>query len=208
MPRPGRHPEGGFTLVEVTVTSAILVIVIAILAPILTGSLTTFERQTDRSGALDQADLVLQQIQHDVYGSSVISVVSNNQLDLITVLPNTADTKSCIEYRLTTGAAPAPLALQRQAWTAPGVPSSSGWQTLLAPLRLSGSGQQPGYVIPNPAGATPFTASGSQGQSVLINVAVQNGTSTTVNNLTTTATGVTANPSGAAAAATTWSSQC
>jgi len=201
--------EEGFTLLEVVVTTALLLIVVAILGPLLTGSLTTFQRQSDRSAALDQGDLVLQQIQHDVYASSVIAVATSpvNALELVGVLPNTSDTTSCIEYRMTSGAAPSAIALQRQVWTPAHDASTTGWQTLLTPLQLNGTGQTAGYVIPNPAGATPFTSAGSNGQSVNINLQVQSGTST-VNALTTTATGVIANSGGSSSAATTWTGEC
>jgi prepilin-type N-terminal cleavage/methylation domain-containing protein len=205
--------ESGYTLVEVMITTALLLVVMAILAPLLTTTMRTFERQTDRSGALDQAGVMLQQIQHDVYAASVINVVAspNNELQLIAVLPSTTgggDVQSCIEYRVTSATAPAALALQRQVWalnTAP--PATSTWPTLLASLKLNGTGTVAGYVIPNPAGLTPFVSAGTSGQSVNVSIQVQNGTST-INTLTTTATGVIANPSGASIAATTWANEC
>ena len=210
-----RRDDDGFTVIEVTLTSALLLVVLAILFPLLTGSLTTFQRQTDRSGAEDQAALALQQMEHDVFASTVVNVAgsgtsaSPNALQLITYLPSSGgDVASCVEYLVAYQTTTTlPVAITRQAWTLGTTPSTSKWQTLLSNLQLSGAGQLAGYVIPNPVGATPFTSAGSNGQSVSINLQVQNGTSP-VSELTTTATGVVANSSGASGAASAWSSQC
>ncbi|MDQ1401512.1 MAG: hypothetical protein QOF81_1495 [Acidimicrobiaceae bacterium] len=207
MSRIRTHPEepeeDGFTLVEVMVSSAILLVVIAILGPILTGSLTTFGRQSDRAAALDQAGLAVQQLEHDVLASAVLNVVApGNDLQLIT---GQVGQTSCVEYRVPSQAAPQPLTLQRRARTAGGAatwPAGGGWQTLLTGLKLSG--QPPGSVVPNPAGANPFTSAGNL-RSVNIDLQIQNGTSP-VNELKTTATGrtVIAGLSGTAA----WTAQC
>ena len=152
------EPDGGYTLVEVMVTTAILLIVLAILAPLLTGSLTTFGRQTDRTGALDQADIVLQQLEHDVLASSTLNVVApGNDLQLITGQVGNA---SCIEYKVPPQASPQPLALQRRVRTVGSTwPGGGGWQTLLTTITLSG--HSAGSVIPNPAGANPFASAGN-----------------------------------------------
>lgn len=205
MNHPAHSPgQGGYTLIEVMITTAILLVVIAILAPLLTGTLTTFGRQSDRSGALDSAGLVLQQMERDVLGSSVLNVVSpGNDLQLIV---GQSSAQSCIEYKVASQASPQPLTLQRRVRTvASGSwPSGGGWQTMLSALKLNG--QAAGAVIPNPAGANPFTSAGS-GKSVNIDLRVQNGTST-VNELKTTATGRTITATTAAAAAATFTAQC
>ncbi|MDQ6616257.1 MAG: type II secretion system GspH family protein [Actinomycetota bacterium] len=202
--RRGRDEEG-FTLIEVTVTSALIVIVIAILMTQLTGTLTTFGRQSDRVAALDQETLLLQQIEHDVVASSTLNVVNGNDLQLIAILPSTAgDAASCVEYQMSSGLAPSPLALRRRVWAIGTGSGSARWQTLLTSLRLNG--QAAGFVIPNPSGATPFsTTASSNGRSVAIDVKVQNGSSPVVE-FTTTSTGrsVIASVSGAAA----WTAQC
>lgn len=193
--------QGGYTLSEVVITTSILVIVLAILAPLLTGALTAFGRQTDRSGALDQAGIVLEQMERDVLASSVLNVVApGNDLQLIA---GQVGATSCIEYRVPSQTAPQPLSLQRRArLTSATWPQGGGWQTVLTTLKLSG--QTAGSVIPNPAGANPFTSAGNL-RSVNIDLRVQNGTSP-VNELKTTATGrtVIAGLSGTTA----WSTQC
>jgi prepilin-type N-terminal cleavage/methylation domain-containing protein len=196
--------QQGFTLVETIVTTAILAIVVAILAPLVTGALTTFTRQNDRTGAIDQVNLVLQQLEHDVTASSTLNVASPSDLQLIAILPSTThDTASCVEYKLTSATVPQPLALQRRTRVAgTGVAWPSSWQTLLTPVKLSG--QAAGSVIPNPAGASLFT-SGGNGRSVNIDLQVQNGGSPIIEEKTT-ATGrtVIAGISGTAA----WTASC
>jgi prepilin-type N-terminal cleavage/methylation domain-containing protein len=206
MSRRTRRPrdQQGFTLVEMVVTTAILAIVIAILAPLVTSALTTFTRQSDRTGAIDQMNLVLQQLEHDVSASSTLNVASASDLQLIAVLPSTThDTASCIEYKLTTATVPAPLALQRRTRVAgTGIAWPSTWQTLLTPIKLSG--QAAGSVIPNPAGASPFT-SGGNGRSVNIDLQVQNGGSPILEEKTTaTGSTVIAGISGTTA----WTASC
>lgn len=186
------------------VASAILLVVLAILAPLLTGALGGFGRQTDRSGAVDQAGIVLQQIEHDVLGASVLDVVSpGNDLQLIV---GAVGSTSCVEYKVASQPSPQPLTLQRRLRTvAQGTwPAGGGWQTLMSTLQLSG--QSAGAVIPNPAGADPFTATAS-GKSVAVDLRVQNGSSAVVE-LTTTATGRTITATTAAAAAASWTAQC
>jgi prepilin-type N-terminal cleavage/methylation domain-containing protein len=203
-PAQHRRDDRGYTLVEVMVATGILVVVLAILAPLLTGTLSGFGRQTDRSGALDQAGIVLQQIEHDVLGASVLNVASpGNDLQLIV---GAVGSTSCVEYRVASLASPQPLTLQRRVRTvASGAwPSGGGWQTLMSILQLSG--QSAGAVIPNPAGANPFAATAS-GKSVAVDLRVQNGTSAVVE-LTTTATGRTTTATTAAAAAASWTAQC
>ncbi len=215
------HPpqQSGYTLIEVMITTAILLVVIAILAPLLTGTLRTFGRQSDRSGALDTAALILQQMERDVLGSSVLNVVSpGNDLQLII---GQSSAQSCVEYRVASQASPQPLTLQRRIRTvASGSwPAGGGWQTLMSSLKLSG--QPAGAVIPNPAGANPFTASGvptsaagapiagAAPRSVAIDLQVQNGTSA-VNELKTTATGRAGSTTTttSAAAAASFTAQC
>jgi prepilin-type N-terminal cleavage/methylation domain-containing protein len=200
-----RHRDtAGYTLIEVMVTSAILLVVLAILAPLLTGALTSFGRQTDRSEALDSAGLALQQVEHDVIGSSILNVVApGNGLQLVVGQVGQA---SCVEYRVSTQAPPQPLILQRRVRTvASGAwPATGGWQSVFSSLKLNG--QAPGAVIPNPAGANPFSADVS-GRSVNIDLQIQNGTST-VSELKTTATGRTITATTGAAAAASWAASC
>jgi len=96
-----RRTERGFTLVEVMITSVLMVVVLAIVLPQLTGSLTTFDHAQVRSDTTDQAQVALGQIEHDVRGSNV--------LYLDNTLPNgtgivhlqtfgTAGAATCVEY--------------------------------------------------------------------------------------------------------------
>jgi hypothetical protein len=194
------------------VVTSILGIIVAILGAVLTTTLTTFNRQSDRSAILDQTEILVSQIQHDVYGARVLNVIAspNNELQLIAVLPSTGhtDTASCIEYRVSTASGTSPVAIQRQAWTLGTLPpSTSTWPVMLSSLKLTGSASTAGYVIPNPAGISPFTSAGSNGQSVNISLQVQNGSAPPVI-ITTTATGVEANATGSSAAAAAWAAQC
>lgn len=195
--------EGGYTVVEVMIASAILLVVIAILAPLLTGTLTTFVRQADRTGGIDGAGLILQQIERDVMAASILNVVSpGNDLQLIN---GQAGNATCIEYQVPPRSAPQPLALQRRsraAGSAVAWPAGGGWQTMLTALRIAG--QPAGTVIPNPAGANPFAGAGN-GRSVVVDLQVQNGSSP-VNELKTTATGRTV--IGGLSGTATWAAQC
>jgi prepilin-type N-terminal cleavage/methylation domain-containing protein len=211
-PMPPASAEPGYTLVEVMVTTLIMAIVLAILYPIVSNTLTTFGRQSDRSGAVDHANLGLQQIEHDVLASSTLIVpgvaagTAGNDLQMISILPvssQPAQTASCVEYKVPTQTAPQPLTLQRRSRVAGTGITWGAWQILLGALKLNG--QAAGAVIPNPAGATPFTSPVSNGKSVAVDLQVQNGTSPVIE-LKTTATGrtVLAGFSGAAA----WTAQC
>jgi prepilin-type N-terminal cleavage/methylation domain-containing protein len=204
--------DGGYTLVEVMITTLIMGIVLAMLYPIISNTLTTFGRQSDRAGAVDHANLTLQQIEHDVLASSTLIIpgvsagTATNDLQMISIIPVSGqppETASCIEYKVPTQTAPQPLTLQRRTRVAGSGFTWGPWQTLLSPLALSG--QAGGAVIPNPAGATPFTSPVSNGKSVAIDLQVQNGGSPVID-LKTTATGrtVLAGFSGMAA----WTAQC
>jgi len=94
-------------LVEIMITSALMLVVLAIVLPQLTGSIDLFDNAQVRSSTTDQAQLALNQIEHDVLGSNV--------LYLDNTLPNgtgivhlqtygTGGTATCVEYEVVSGA--------------------------------------------------------------------------------------------------------
>ncbi|HEX3425308.1 MAG TPA: type II secretion system protein [Acidimicrobiales bacterium] len=204
--------EGGFTLIEVMITTAILATIIAIMGPLLVDTLGAFGHQTDQSNALDQAQLLMEQIEHDVYAASVVIVVPppNNALELITVVPSTnggSDVSRCVEYRETTQVGTSAVALQRLSWTLNTAPeATSKWPVTLGTLKLNTTGAVAGYVIPN-NGQTLFTAAGPNNQSVAVDLQAESGNSSVIE-LKTTATGAVANISGTSGLSSIWSSEC
>lgn len=98
-----RRAEQGFTLVEIMMTSALMLVVLAMVLPQLTRSITTFDDARVRSDTTDQAQLAMTQIEHDV--------LSANVLYLDAALPNGVHmqtfgangTSTCVEYQVSNG---------------------------------------------------------------------------------------------------------
>jgi prepilin-type N-terminal cleavage/methylation domain-containing protein len=138
-PRRGR--EAGFTLVEVMVTSSLIVILLAMVLPQLTSALNLFSNAQVRSDTTDQAQLAMEQVQHDVLSSNILyldNTLANGAgvVHLQSFGPGGAAT--CVEYQATTATVGANGsvvggALQRRtkapaaSWPAAG----TGWSTVM-----------------------------------------------------------------------------
>jgi prepilin-type N-terminal cleavage/methylation domain-containing protein len=143
MSRPARRRrrEDGFTLVEIMVTSSLMLVLLAMVLPQLTSSLNVFSNAQVRSNTTDQAQLALEQIQHDVLSSNILyldNTLANGAgvVHLQSFGPGGAAT--CVEYQATTatvGARGSVVggALQRRtkapsaSWPAAG----TGWSTVM-----------------------------------------------------------------------------
>ena len=102
--------EFGFTLIEVMVTSALMLVVLAIVLPQLSSSITNFDNARVRSDTSDAAQLALDQIQHDVVSSNVLYTDGAGILHLqvyggspgasSTTVVTTAPKSTCVEYQV------------------------------------------------------------------------------------------------------------
>jgi prepilin-type N-terminal cleavage/methylation domain-containing protein len=139
-PRTAR--EVGFTLIEVMVTSALMLVVLAIVLPQLSSSITNFDNARVRSDTSDAAQLALDQIQHDVVSSNVLyqdgagilhlQVYGGSPVASSTTVATTVPSSTCVEYQV------AGDALQRRTKTptagiaAGGAPTYTGsWYSVM-----------------------------------------------------------------------------
>lgn len=127
--RQGRgRTELGFTLVEMMVTSALILIVLAMVLPQLATTLTGFDDARVRSETTDQAQLALDQVQHDVSASNVLYIDSGTPPLVHLQSYSSGNTSTCIEYQVTTAGV-----LQRRtkapvaAWPA----ATTGWSNVM-----------------------------------------------------------------------------
>lgn len=126
--RPGSGTEHGFTLLEVMLTSALMLIVLAIVLPQVSGSITNFDNAQVRSAASDAAQLAMGQVSHDVQASNVLYLdpagaihlqVFNGNVGSSTTVTTTAPLSTCVEYQVSGGI------LQRRTKA----PTSATWPT-------------------------------------------------------------------------------
>ena len=114
----GRPPESGFTLVEVLVTAAILMIVLAAVYSLLFSVQRGFNREVDRAQSIEQARLAVEQIQKEVLSARAVTVPNGVTMDVYTRTNETTRTSSqvsqCVRWRVTSGGV-----LQSQRWTPP-----------------------------------------------------------------------------------------
>jgi competence protein ComGC len=197
--------EGGFTLVEMMVTTALLMVVLAMVLPLIASSLNVFTNTSVRSDAVDNSQLAFNQIGHDVVSSNILYQDPATQIVHLQTFVNST-TSTCVEYQVLYPTAPAAqvATLQRRI-KAPGasIPWTGGWANVMTGIVNSSQ--------PSPAPAV-FTVSPPQDKSLVVNLWVQLDTNTgptaaAPENYTSTFTGP-AIPAGAAAAANLSSEPC
>jgi Tfp pilus assembly protein PilW len=206
-------PEAGFTLVEMMVTTALLMVVLAMVLPLIASSLNLFTNTSVRSDAVDNAQLAFNQIEHDVVSSNILyqEVAGTVHMETYAVVYNPATRLSpaistCVEYQVVYPASPAPQVgtLQRRT-KVPGnaIAWSGSWTNIMTGLVNSSQTGAPAVL------GIPTT---SQGKSLVADLWVQLDTNTgptaaAPQNYTSTFTGP-AIPAGAAAAANPNSEPC
>lgn len=156
MTRPPQRTAGralGFTVVELMVTSALILIVLAAVLPQLAASITNFDNARVRSDTNDAATVALDQIQRDVVSSNVLyqdasgfvhlQVFGGNSPSSSTTVVTTAPVSTCVEYSVS-----ATGVLQRRA-KSPAAPSwPSGWGNLMTGVvNSSQAGSPPVFTV-------------------------------------------------------------
>lgn len=106
--RPVARPAGeaGLTAVEVVVASAMLVVVLALVLPLIVGGFDTVRRQGTRVDGNDQAYLALNQVERDVRSGNVITVpgpVAGQPGMEVRIYTQTRGTPMCVQYRVAGG---------------------------------------------------------------------------------------------------------
>jgi type II secretory pathway pseudopilin PulG len=164
MTRRNRLSEKGFTLVEMMMTTALLMIVLAIVLPLVAGSLNTFTATQVRSDAVDNAQLALSQIGHDVVSSNLLYQDATGVVHLETF--GTAAGSTCVEYQVAYPAAGQPqvAVLQRRIKTpGPAWPAvTGGWGSIMTGIVNSSQTATPAVL-----------AVSSTSRSLIVNLWVQ-----------------------------------
>lgn len=185
--------------------SALLLIVLAMLLPLLSGSLNLMTNTQVRSDSIDNTQLALAQIGHDVVSSNLLYIDSTGLVHLQSY--GKGAVSSCIEYQVSYPAAPQAQkgTLQRRTKT-PGT-GNTGWGT-------SWTNVMTGIVNSSQTGAPPVFSvpASTQYQSLVVNLWVQVDTRTAKvaaapENYTSTFTGP-AIPANSGATATPTSEPC
>lgn len=211
LPRPTDTTtnENGFTLVEMLVTTALLSIVLAIVLPLVYGSLNAFTNTQTRSDAIDNAELALNQINHDVVSSNLLYITPGATPVVHLQTYGTAASSICVEYQVVYPATGAQEGVLQRRTKAPGAAIStySGWGNVMSGIVNS---SEP-VVAPATAPPAVFTQS-STGQSLIVDLWVQLDTRTSPTpaapeNFTSTYTG-SAIPANSASFATSTSEPC
>lgn len=197
------NTEEGFTVIEMMVTTALLMVVLAMVLPLIASSLNLFTSTSVRSDAIDNSQLAFNQIGHDVVSSNILYQDAAGIIHLQTNQNNT--TSTCVEYQVVYPASPAAQVATLQRRTkAPGVGTAwtGSWGNVMS-----------GIVNSTQTGApVVFTVSPPQDKSLIVNLWVQLDTNKGITaaapeNYTSTFTGP-AIPAGAAAAANPSSEPC
>lgn len=133
-----RRSEHGFTLVEILVTSTLMLVVLAIVLPMVSGSLNTLTDTQVRSDATDNAQLLLRQVQHDVVSSNILYsdgtlANGNGIIHLMTFGAGGSGNPICVEYQVVYPAAGQPqLGTMQRRTKAPGAGAyPAAWSTVM-----------------------------------------------------------------------------
>jgi len=134
----GQRSEKGFTLVEILVTSTLMLVVLAIVLPMVSGSLNTLTNTQVRSDATDNAQLALRQVQHDVVSSNILysdGTLANGSgiIHLMTYGAGGSGNPICVEYQVVYPAAGLPQqgTMQRRTKAPGAAVYSSVWSTVM-----------------------------------------------------------------------------
>jgi prepilin-type N-terminal cleavage/methylation domain-containing protein len=171
MPRKS-HSEAGFTLVEIMITSTLLLIVVAMVLPLIAGSLNAFTNTQVRSDAVDNSQLAFTQISHDVVSGNLLYLDNGGIVHLQSY--GTAGSVTCVEYQVRYPAAPAAQigVLQRRTKTsgngATGWPG--GWSTVMTGIVNNSQAIVPPAATPPAVFSIP---SASANRSLVVNLFVQ-----------------------------------
>ncbi|MEX0992074.1 MAG: prepilin-type N-terminal cleavage/methylation domain-containing protein [Actinomycetota bacterium] len=103
----GRTAEDGFTLVEVMVASAVMMVVIGMAVTLLFSIQRGVERQVDRQQSVDQARLAVEQIDRELRSASSMSELNGGE-GLVAFTLSNQDTRevstgTCVEWRVSGG---------------------------------------------------------------------------------------------------------
>lgn len=99
--------ESGITVLEVTITSAMILILMAAVLPILTNAFGTLTAQQSRADTTDQLQFAMQRIERDVRSGNVIdepgTVDGAPGMELRVFTQLYGDPFRCVQYRVSTG---------------------------------------------------------------------------------------------------------
>jgi prepilin-type N-terminal cleavage/methylation domain-containing protein len=152
--------EFGFTLIEVMVTSALMLVVLAIVLPQLSSSITNFDNTRVRSDTSDAAQLALDQIQHDVVSSNVLyqdgagilhlQVYGGSAVASSTTVATTVPNSTCVEYQVAGDALQRRTKVPTAGIVAGGPPTYTGsWYSVMHGIVNSGQAGNPAVFSVN-----------------------------------------------------------
>ena len=208
-----RRSEAGFTLVEMMITSALLLTVVAIVLPLVAGSLNTFTNTQTRSDAVDNAQLALGQIGRDIVSSNILYVDTSGPAPVIHLQTyRSSAPPTCVEYQVQYPPSPqAQVGVLQRRIKAPGTGSAwpASWTNIMTGIVNSSQPVVPPATAPPDVFSVPST---SRYQSLVVNLWVQidtrsAATASAPENYTSTFTGP-AIPANAAATAAPSSEPC
>jgi len=125
--------EDGFTLLEVMLTSALVLVILAIVLPQLSSSINNFDNARVRSDTSDAAQVAMDQIQHDVVSSNVLFLDAATGIVHLQVFAGevgstpattTAPLSDCVEYQVMSGVLQRRTRLATAAW-------ANSWSTVI-----------------------------------------------------------------------------
>jgi prepilin-type N-terminal cleavage/methylation domain-containing protein len=166
------HPEAGFTLVEIMITSTLLLIVVAMVLPLVVGSLNAFTNTQVRSDAVDSAQLAFTQISHDVISGNLLYLDSGGTVHLQSY--GGGGSSTCVEYRVQYPTAPAAQVADLLRRTKSPGNGATGWPTNWSTV-MTGIVNSSQAIVP-PAVTAPAVfaiPSASASRSLAVNLFVQ-----------------------------------
>ena len=173
---PDQAPvEDGYTVIEMTVTTALMLVVLAMLLPLLAGSLNLFTNTQVRSDTVDNAQLALSQISHDVVSSNLLYIDSSGIAPVVHLETyGKGATSTCVEYQVLYPASPqAQIGTLQRRTKAPGSGASwpGSWTSIMTGI-VNSSQPSPAPSVFSVPLATSLPVPGT-GQSLVLNMWVQ-----------------------------------
>jgi type II secretory pathway component PulJ len=167
--------ERGTSVIEVSVASLLLALVLSVVLPLLTGMQSDVNQAQDRSSTNDEASIALAQLQNDIHGANVIDAptalggLTGAALSLFT--QSGGPPYHCVQYQVTGGE------LQRRGRVSgTGVAWGSTWATIAT-------------GVTNGASNTPPFAQSTDLQTIAVRILVNKGSSVTPLDVNTSITG-------------------